>query len=295
MTLLQRSLGEALMFLGRLEEAAERLRSSIRNALRVEDDHAALEAHLLLVEVLTKMGNVEGALAVASEGEGLAAKLDDRFSRGQILALRAGILEHEGLYAEAMEDREEALFLAEQLGHPTFQAEALLGLGRVLVERGKFEAAEADLKRASELAAQIGLLDVEAEAVELAARVALNTGKDAVACERQGRLVELRRTQGDPSGLATALFELAWYVASSGARDAARDHLSEGQRILGVEEYDHAQLTAIVHTLDLLDGPVVALRYLSDHRSRDFSLLAETDFDMLADALSKAASEAKQP
>lgn len=197
--------GQSLLASGRYEEAAHKLRRSIRRAQKADDQvgqamllwllAAALRAQdvtdeaesmlmqamkiserigdrsgvfesvVMVAQVYSSQGDYETAASAAKESVSIARNLNDPLALSRGLDEWATALEVLGKFSEAQQHREEILELAETLGQPTLKGDALLRLGKNLFHQGKFEAAQEDLRQALEVARKIGHRRLEASAL----------------------------------------------------------------------------------------------------------------------------------
>jgi tetratricopeptide (TPR) repeat protein len=203
----------------------------------------------------------EQALAWArAERASLLACLDHATATGQdarIIALTAGLaglLRHDGPWAEAVTRHIAALRAAQRLGDRPGQASALTSLGIVRGRTGNYPAAARDLEEALGICRDLGDRPGQASALTSLGDVRWFTGDFPGAARDMEEALGISRDLGDRPGLATALTKLGMVRRVTGDYPAAARDLEEA---LGICQ-------------DLGDrlGQADALTFLGDVRRR---------------------------
>jgi tetratricopeptide (TPR) repeat protein len=203
----------------------------------------------------------EQALAWArAERASLIACLDHATGTGQdarIIALTAGLaglLRHDGPWAEAVTRHTAALRAAQRLADRPGQASALTSLGIVRGRTGNYPAAARDLEEALGISRDLGDRPGQASALTSLGDVRWMTGDFPGAVRDMEEALGISRDLGDRPGLATALTKLGIVRRVTGDYPAAARDLEEA---LGICQ-------------DLGDrlGQADALTFLGDVRRR---------------------------
>ncbi len=148
------NLGDALLALGRLDEAEEQFRT----VERVARDPAPADRYMLwrysqhlfhsYGELWLARGDAEKALAYAEECLELAEQSDSRKNIVKGRRLRGEALLAQGKLAEAEQDLNTALGVAQQIGNPTQLWKTHAALGRLRAAQGQVEEARGAYQQA---------------------------------------------------------------------------------------------------------------------------------------------------
>ncbi len=256
----QRSLGDAMLALGRGDLALEAFKSIGDPALTVEVA-AALAAAGFARDALRAVNDMPGAMAAAVRARALSHLGDPLAKQAHASALAAaGTLEEKARalrfygadlsrddhFPEAIEVLEEAVRAAQRAGDPLGRADAMDLLGGVLGLHGQLDRALTSHRSALVIREVLGQPDGIAATLRRLGRAESRRGEGGRAL---GHLVAARallRDAGLESRLARIEVELAEVRWRRGEPDHARKHLDAAHDLNGRALARHALLTALV-------------------------------------------------
>ena len=227
------SLGAALIFAERLEEAARYIATGIELAQAAGDRN--LQTKLLLNQsLLAKRRGDAGADAAAAQAEyarglahvtralELARALGNRYDEAHCLGQTGTILRLLHSHDDADRILREALALGRTLDEPHVQAEALMELGALRVAAGRAEDARQPLTEAIALARRIAARGVLAEACETLSEVLERIGDHAGALAAYKEFHAVRETELAGSRKHAAAAAQLWLDFQDASRRASQ-------------------------------------------------------------------------
>ena len=264
----ERSLGNALVALGRLDDAEPHVLRF--RAIAREIGHRVYENHAcgVLAFLRERQGRIEEALVLLREQVGIAAATPHLQQQSMSLYMLAKLLARSGHAGEAHGLLARALELAEAANLPTLLVWTSMGLGMLDYRFGRISEAEAHLTRSVELARERGRPAMASAALGGLADCAEARG-DHEHCERQwGEAVGVRRETASCAELAVLL---ACHGYSKVVLGRGADGLVLVREALEIARASTSSDGLVLATSLLAehDGfdPVEAARILDEHKS----------------------------
>jgi predicted ATPase/tRNA A-37 threonylcarbamoyl transferase component Bud32 len=180
---------------------------------------------ILAVERDIHLSNYDLALQRAERL--LAALPSDAAARPELLILAASAHEHLGAFESAAAKLTLAAQLAEALGQPEVQADALRGLGVVYWYQGENDSARAQLERGLAIYRTLGYPKGIASCLNNLGIVAISDAEFETAAPFLEESLTLYRAIGDDRGIASVLNNLGLIADGRQAHDQSRGYYTE--------------------------------------------------------------------
>jgi tetratricopeptide (TPR) repeat protein len=149
-------MGKAMVLLGKLEEAINYSRMSLKIAEQAENFGEVIQSYSHIAHCLTIQGKIGEALEHANLGLSLAQQIGDIKSEGEAYILGAMCYVHSGRFEEAVAYDKKALALMRACTDKSGERAALGGIGDALAALGRAEQATAHYNKCLESARQSG-------------------------------------------------------------------------------------------------------------------------------------------
>jgi tetratricopeptide (TPR) repeat protein len=213
-------LGETYRLLGDADKARMHLRQALAAGATL-DRGASAEAMRVLALVEADAGNLDTALATATESLRIMRDSGQRPYEADTLAALSDVLHRRGETVKAVETAEQAVALARSLDGRT-QVNALVALARALGTAGQLDRALADANRACEIAVIDGLRVLEGVGRLTRAEIHTLRGDAEMARQDATAALEIHRETGHVPGERSALALLARMASAAGAASGPR-------------------------------------------------------------------------
>lgn len=213
--------GEALLGLGRLDEAQTRLQDVCGRAQITDTPALACRASHRLAEIEIRQGHYGRAIALSRTALDLARRSDgaEPSLRGEIYLQLGTALCRMGRLDEAAESYQEARRIFEEATQPDRVGEALYGLGDVLAKDGDYDGAFLHYERARGLFEQYEDLRNLSQVRDQAGTLLMQMGRPSDAIEHFTASLAVKQRVRDAAGECRTLTEFARCLNACG--DAA--------------------------------------------------------------------------
>jgi tetratricopeptide (TPR) repeat protein len=250
--------GEALLGLGRLDEARTRLEEACGRAQAADTPFLECRASHRLAEIESRSGHYGRAISLYRGALELARRFDSAESslRGEIHLQLGTALYRLGRLDEAAEIYGEARRIFEDATQPDRVGEALYGLGSVLAKDGDYDGAMLHYERAQELFEQFADLRNLSHVRDQAGTLLMQMGRPADAVEHFSASLAVKQRVGDAAGECLTLTEFARCLAACGDAARAKDLAERAvvrSREAGLRD-EEARAQALLGTLAIAGG-----------------------------------------
>lgn len=240
------ALAEISMYRGDIEQTLALSEEAI--GLATEADHDLYFAGMRGYEGGAHLhtGELDLALDLLTEADGILERLGDRFMRSWNLYMQGSIALMQGRVDDAIELQQHQVQLASDIGYLRVVALGLQGLGQAYLIRQDFPAADEAVLGSIELFERLGFLNELAYSMVMLGRSRAGLGRAEQAVQILASVI------ADPVSERDYVFEPVTIGAS------AADTLTELEAVLDAEAFTAARATGASRPLDVVVKEVVA-------------------------------------